>query len=166
MKDDFNAAVPVMTIEEDGTKQWLLPDGTLHREDGPAQEGADGYKAWYRNGKLHRDDGPAIEYANGTRYWCRNDIFHREDGPAIERADDIRLWCRNGKFHREDGPAVEYADGRKEWWIENAQMTEKQFNAIAAAKKRALLAAIASFRTGLASPITAPRPAKFGRAAP
>ena len=25
---------------------------TLHREDGPAIEGADGYKSWYLNGKL------------------------------------------------------------------------------------------------------------------
>ena len=32
----------------------------LHREDGPAYETTDGYKAWHINGKLHREDGPAM----------------------------------------------------------------------------------------------------------
>ena len=33
-----------------GTKSWGL-NGKMHREDGPAYEGADGSKAWYLNGK-------------------------------------------------------------------------------------------------------------------
>ena len=41
----------------------------LHREDGPAIEYADGYKAWHLNGKRHREDGPAVEYANGSKLW-------------------------------------------------------------------------------------------------
>ena len=43
----------------------------LHREDGPAVEGYDGYKAWYINGKRHREDGPAIEWKDG-RSWYLN----------------------------------------------------------------------------------------------
>ena len=31
------------------TKEWYLND-QLHREDGPAVDGADGSKAWYLNG--------------------------------------------------------------------------------------------------------------------
>jgi hypothetical protein len=33
-----------------GDKSWWL-NGKMHREDGPAYEGADGSKAWYLNGK-------------------------------------------------------------------------------------------------------------------
>jgi hypothetical protein len=44
----------------------------LHREDGPAVEGYDGYKAWYINGKRHREDGPAVEWSNGIKEWYLN----------------------------------------------------------------------------------------------
>ena len=44
----------------------------MHREDGPAIERADGYKAWYLNGKMHREDGPAIERAAGYKAWYLN----------------------------------------------------------------------------------------------
>jgi hypothetical protein len=47
----------------------------LHREDGPAIEGYDGYKAWYINGKRHREDGPAVEYAWSGRSWYLNDEY-------------------------------------------------------------------------------------------
>jgi hypothetical protein len=52
---------PVRSITEDGIVEWKLPNGPLHREDGPAYECPDGYKAWYINGLLHREDGPAID---------------------------------------------------------------------------------------------------------
>ena len=45
----------------------------LHREDGPAVEGANGSKYWCLNGKRHREDGPAIEYVGGTKEWFLND---------------------------------------------------------------------------------------------
>ena len=32
-------------------RYWLDEDGLLHREDGPAVEWNDGYKAWWLNGK-------------------------------------------------------------------------------------------------------------------
>jgi hypothetical protein len=41
----------------------------LHRLDGPAYEGYDGYKEWWKNDELHRIDGPAVEYSNGNKYW-------------------------------------------------------------------------------------------------
>jgi hypothetical protein len=52
----------------DGTKYWYL-NGKIHREDGPAIEGASGYKVWYLKGELHREDGPAIEWASGGKSW-------------------------------------------------------------------------------------------------
>ena len=57
-----------VTVDEKGTIRWHLND-ELHREDGPAIEKVDGYKAWYKNDELHREDGPAIEYANGSKEW-------------------------------------------------------------------------------------------------
>ena len=62
---------PIMEIDEDGTKRWLL-NGLLHREDGPAIELASGSKSWYINGELHREDGPAIELASGYMRWYIN----------------------------------------------------------------------------------------------
>ena len=31
------------------SKEWRLPNGELHREDGPAMEHNNGYKFWYIN---------------------------------------------------------------------------------------------------------------------
>ena len=76
-----------------------------HREDGPAIERANGYKAWYSNGKLHREDGPAIEYANGDTSWYINGKLHREDGPAAEYAIyGTKQWWVNGKILKRRGP--------------------------------------------------------------
>jgi hypothetical protein len=48
-------AAPVMTVTSGGDKMWRNKDGHLHREDGPAFEGADGTDSWYRNGHRHRE---------------------------------------------------------------------------------------------------------------
>jgi hypothetical protein len=39
-----------LTIDAIGTKVWKLANGKRHREDGPAFEDTEGYKAWYLNG--------------------------------------------------------------------------------------------------------------------
>ena len=68
-----------LTIDKYGTKKWKLPNGLLHREDGPACEWNDSdYKAFYINGKWHRENGPAIEYYNGGKEWWINDIRYTE----------------------------------------------------------------------------------------
>ena len=59
-------------------------DRTIHRDDGPAIEGADGTKAWYRDGELHRDDGPAVEWPDGSQWWLRNGKLYRENGHAVD----------------------------------------------------------------------------------
>ena len=76
---------PVMEVNEYGDKFWYLK-GNLHREDGPAIEGADGYKEWYLNGKRHREDGPALEYTSGGKYWYLNGKFIVSTGPDFEKA--------------------------------------------------------------------------------
>jgi hypothetical protein len=67
-----------LTIDEDGTKEWKLPNSDYHREDGPAIETNYGYNAWMINDKLHREDGPAIETANGGKAWYLNDVEYTE----------------------------------------------------------------------------------------
>ena len=81
-------------VYPNGDKFWWLND-KLHREDGPAYEGASGNKSWYLNGKIHREDGPAIERASGNKFWWLNDKLHREDGPAMEWADGDKFWFLN-----------------------------------------------------------------------
>lgn len=38
------------TVWKNGTKNWYFK-GLIHREDGPALEFSNGYKAWYLNGR-------------------------------------------------------------------------------------------------------------------
>ena len=99
-----------------------------HREDGPAVEYADGYKAWFINDKLHREDGPAVVYADGSKSWYINGKCHREDGPAIDDVDGYKAWYLNDKRHREDGPAIDDVDGYKAWYLNDKHLTEEEFN--------------------------------------
>ena len=60
-----------LKIDEFGTKRYFIKGANiLHRENGPAVEGANGYKVWYQYDKRHRLDGPAIEWSDGYKeYW-------------------------------------------------------------------------------------------------
>ena len=40
----------ILSINEYSVSQWKLPNGQLHREDGPAIEYLDGNKYWFLNG--------------------------------------------------------------------------------------------------------------------
>jgi hypothetical protein len=73
-----------LTIDKYGTKEWKLPSGERHRENGPAYEGIDGLKSWWINGELHREDGPAIETANGGKAWHLNNVEYTEQEYKIE----------------------------------------------------------------------------------
>lgn len=94
----------IVEVYEDRT-EWKNEDGKFHREDGPAIEWNNEYKAWWFKGKLHREDGPAIEHKDGSKFW----------------------WV-DGNRHRLDGPAIERCDGSKEWWIEGKELSEYEFN--------------------------------------
>ena len=71
------------------------------------------------NGQVHREDGPAVTYANGTTFWIINGEYHREDGPAIIRSDGTKKWYANGKRHREDGPSIMWPDGSVDWYLDD-----------------------------------------------
>ena len=58
-------------INNVGTKSYFSDKKMTkyHREDGPAIDSPEPYKAWFFNNKLHRIDGPAIEYRDGAQKW-------------------------------------------------------------------------------------------------
>jgi hypothetical protein len=67
-----------LTVYDNGTKEWRLPNGLLHREDDPAVEFTNGDKYWYINGEKHRENGPTIEWSDGGEMWYLNDIEYTE----------------------------------------------------------------------------------------
>ena len=93
---------PKLEIDGRGNKGWILPNGNLHRTDGPAVEFADGSKLWYQNGKRHRTNGPAVEWVDGEKSWWVNGKLHRTDGPAVEQADGYKFWCLGGVCYTEE----------------------------------------------------------------
>ena len=97
--------------------------GKLHREDGPAVEWADGYKAYYIHGLPHREDGPAVETADGGKKYYIHGQRHREDGPAVDLPSGYKAYYIHGQYHRLDGPAVEYVNGDTEYWLNDKQVT-------------------------------------------
>jgi hypothetical protein len=68
-------------VSADKTK-WHL-NGQLHRADGPAIEGASGFKSWWLNGLRHRTDGPAVEWASGHKSWWL-------EGKEVTQADVMK----------------------------------------------------------------------------
>jgi hypothetical protein len=86
-----------LLMDNEGDKYWLF-NSTLHRENGPAIERANGSQMWFNYGQLHRMDGPAIIYDNGNQEWYCHDLLHREDGPAIEHVSGRKEWWFKGKF--------------------------------------------------------------------
>ena len=68
-----------LIIDERGTKMWRLPNGSFHREDGPAIEWGSESKEWWLNGELHREDGPAIEDSYGDKEWYINGKQYSEE---------------------------------------------------------------------------------------
>ena len=83
-------------------------DGMLHREDGPAYIGGDGWRIeWWLNGQYHREDGPAII--------CSSLSLNFES------------YHKNGMRHREDGPAFVMPNGYIEYYIDDEYLTEQEF---------------------------------------
>ena len=91
------------------------------------EDGCIGYRL--PNGKLHRENGPARKYPNGAKFWYFNGLSHREGGPAREWADGCRHWIQKGLLHNEDGPAKIDAYGNKWWFINGKELWETEFNA-------------------------------------
>lgn len=60
---------PVRRVRDnDGWTVWELPDGRLHRNDGPAAISPLGTEIWCQYGHRHRTDGPAIVDGHHTSW--------------------------------------------------------------------------------------------------
>ena len=67
-------------VKYDRIVYYIKGTKIIHREDGPAVEWKDAYKAWYFNGELHRDDGPAIVWDDGVlRWWLHGKWFSKKE---------------------------------------------------------------------------------------
>ena len=110
--------VPTPTTNANGTTTWRLPNGHLHREDGPARTTVDGIEHWYFDDQKHREDGPASIDAQ-FHEWYRHGKRHREDGPAVIQLSNGKMtWYCDGKVHRDDGPAEDFPDeGIRRWYV-------------------------------------------------
>ena len=81
-KPNFAGFSQVVLVDDKGNKQYAkLPkkaksinDAILHREDGPAKEYVNGYKAYFKDGKLHRVDGPTVEFNNLPCSFWKNGV--------------------------------------------------------------------------------------------
>lgn len=87
-------------IDSRGNKFWKLPNGQLHREDGPAIEWVFGAKIWYKNGLKHREGGPAYIRGN-IKQWFVNGELHRTNGPAHQSNFD-NLYYIEGVFYEKE----------------------------------------------------------------
>ena len=104
---------PKMILERNGDISWRLPNGLLHRDDGPAVITTNDNKKWYKNGEKHRVGGPAhIAHKGRFKVWFQNDKLHRVDGPALESPDGF-LWCLNG---------IRYSEAEHKKIIRNAKI--------------------------------------------
>lgn len=78
--------VPTAIVLPGGLREYRLPDGRRHRNDGPAITHADGYEAWYQFGLLSRVGAPAVTMPDGSTSWWFEGHRHRPGGlPAVER---------------------------------------------------------------------------------
>ena len=80
-------------INENGSKNYYKDKQMTiyHREDGPAIEHTDGYKAWLINGQYHREDGPAIDWPVGYKAWYINGQCLSEEKFLQRTAPEIVL---------------------------------------------------------------------------
>jgi len=82
-------------IDKNGNIIWELPNGDLHREDGPAVVSVYGdYKGWYLNGKRHREDGPAVTFGDYINHWYINGI-ELSEAECKMKIRDIKLKMLN-----------------------------------------------------------------------
>lgn len=82
--------------QEGNCEIYKLPNGVVHRTDGPAMIWPNGANTWYCKGKIHREDGPAIWFPSGTKEWQINGVRHRIDGPAVEWSNGSKEFWVNG----------------------------------------------------------------------
>jgi len=95
-KPNFAGFNQVILVDDKGNKQYAkmpkkaksINDAVLHREDGPAKEYVNGYKAYFKDGKLHG----TVEFAgkicstwnNGVRVEEHKHVWEKISGSMAE----------------------------------------------------------------------------------
>lgn len=113
-----------------GYVEFTKPDGTVHRESGPARVFESGEMIWMKDGLQQRDDGgPTHVWADGGFEYCVKGVHHRVGGPAVRSYDEMDgsyedEWAIDGEYHRIDGPAYYQmnSDGTltfEEWYLKD-----------------------------------------------
>ena len=70
-----NQPMEIQYVQNDNGNTYYYSDRDmtiLHRLDGPAAIGPNGYTAHYINGLLHNPDGPAVTWPDGYKSWVIN----------------------------------------------------------------------------------------------
>jgi len=71
-----------------GLCEWRV-NGILHRVNGPARLGYNGYAEWWLNGLRHRVDGPAVVACNGhNQRWIDGRYVE-----AVSGSHQGKCWC-------------------------------------------------------------------------
>ena len=74
---------------DNGTVEWRLPNGRLHREGGPAVKRLDGSEGWFYDGEHHREGGPAIIATDGFQAWMIHGEYQKATwGPRLDLDPD------------------------------------------------------------------------------
>ena len=71
--------------------RYWRKNSKIHRLNGPAVEGLNGYKAWYQNNFRHRLDGPADWYDGKPEWWYKGQIINCSSQEEFERWLKLRL---------------------------------------------------------------------------
>ena len=121
------------TISPNGTIQWTNSVGQLHRTDGPAYIGTDGYKAWWIDHAKYSEEDfnkhPDVIAFKKTQ--SKKSKFSQFDTTGLEvsadgesyktnseavGSDPTTVWVnKHGEKHKNDGPAVIF-DGYAAWY--------------------------------------------------
>jgi len=67
-----------LEIDRDGNRLWYNDEGELHRENGPAFEGTNGVKWWFRDGVEYRDNGPVFDFGDQS-FYSKNEFENRKN---------------------------------------------------------------------------------------
>lgn len=97
-----------------------------------------GFDEVYKNaeGKFHRIYGPAyISRRYRVEIWYKDGNIHREDGPALTHKQNY-MWFKEGKLHRLNGPAIDILGHPKEYYIDGAKYSPKEYRKEIARRRR------------------------------
>ena len=75
------------------------------------------------------EDLDKYQYNDGDVFYLKKDtdILHNPYGAAYISKDGFRSYHTDGKRHRLDGPTIISEDGLEIYYIDNIQLTKKEF---------------------------------------